>query len=85
MIIELRNIEIKGNPTSEKAEQSVVCLSYADHADEGEAKEWLRVQVISNADCGRVLAEVELDALRKLQKTINERIDQLRSLEGRRS
>ena len=79
MALELRKIEVDGNPAVQEIELPVR-LTYADAEDLDAATEWLQVQVTAQSGYANVLAEVELDALRRLRKIIGDRIQHLSSL-----
>ena len=83
MKLQIQRIEIEGDPTSSDMVDLPVRLTYADAANLDAATEWLQVRMKSPAAYGRALAEVERDVLSQLKAAIVERIEQLRSLEGR--
>ncbi|WP_417680820.1 hypothetical protein [Roseibium sp.] len=81
MAFELREIKIIGNPEKDEMIELPVLLTYADKENLDEASEWLQVQLKAPAAYGRVLAEVERDALTLLRRLITDRIQILESLE----
>lgn len=76
----IRHVQAFGDSADKNITETTVRLRYADHDDASEATEWLEAQVTIDANYERALAEVERDALLKLQQTINERIRVLRQL-----
>lgn len=84
MSFDLRKIEISGDPATADMVDLPVRLTYADAADLDDATQWLQVQLKSPAAYGRVLAEVEKDALTLLKRLIDRRIGELQSLQGHR-
>ncbi|AMS41176.1 hypothetical protein [Aminobacter aminovorans] len=83
MRLSLQHIDITGDPTVDELVYLPVRLTYSDDPDLDAATEFLQIQIKSPAAYGRVLAEVELDALHLVRELIDSRMSALKMLKGR--